>query len=334
MSSQISPPVAPEISNGMALDPSSELNAPVIQASFLSKWYGNVIGLNGLNVTISEGITGLVGPNGAGKSTFFKLMIGTIKSNAGELYVMGQHPWGNSKQLAHIGFCPDYEFLPLDMTGQQYLEFLGGLHGMEKTNLKTRISEVTDIVKMTKDMDRKMGGYSKGMKQRLKIAGALLHNPRLLLLDEPLSGLDPLARRDIIILIKRLNKEYGHTIIVSSHVLHEIERMTHDIVLIYKGRAVACGEISQIRSLISQHPHNIIVEGFKINELAKALMDKDYTVSVGYNENRYSISVRVTRPDEFFDDLPELLELTGSKVEQMYSQDDNLESIFKYLVEG
>ena len=328
------PPLPPEIPSGMAPPPLPipNIKPPMIQASFLSKWYGNVIGLNGLHVTINEGITGIVGPNGAGKSTFFKLIIGPIKSNAGELHVMGQRPWGNSKQLADIGFCPDYEFLPLDMTGQQYLEFLGGLHAIDKSSIDKRISEVTGIVKMSKDINRKMGEYSKGMKQRLKIAGALLHKPKLLLLDEPLSGLDPIARRDIIILIKKLNREYGHTVIVSSHVLHEIERMTHDIVLIYKGRAVASGEISEIRNLISQHPHNIIVEGFKINELAKALVDKDYTVSVGYNENRYSITVRVTHPDNFFDDLPQLIESTGSKIERMYSKDDNLESIFKYLV--
>ncbi len=323
MSEQSSPSTTPS---------NPDVGPLVIHANGLSKWYGNVIGLNGFHVTITEGITGIVGPNGAGKSTFFKLVIGTIKSNAGDLYVMGKRPWRNSKQLASIGFCPDYEFLPLEMTGRQYLEFLGGLHAMKKPTLENRISEVTDIVKMTKDMDRKMGGYSKGMKQRLKIAGALLHKPKLLLLDELLSGLDPIARRDIILLIKRLNKEYGHTIIVSSHVLHEIERMTHNIVLIYKGRAVASGEISEIRNLIDKHPHNIIVEGFRIGELAKALLDKDYTVSVGYNENRYSITARVTRPDDFFNDMPQLIESTGSKIERMYSKDDNLESIFKYLV--
>ncbi|MDO9537401.1 MAG: ABC transporter ATP-binding protein [Thermoplasmata archaeon] len=310
----------------------SELNPPVIQASFLSKWYGDVIGLNGLNVTILEGITGIVGPNGAGKSTFFKLVTGTIKSNAGELSVLGQKPWGNWRQLGAIGFCPDYEFLPLDMTGQQYLEYIGGLQAMEKTGLDKRIKEVAGIVRMTKDMNRKMGGYSKGMKQRLKIAGALLHNPKLLLLDEPLSGLDPISRRDIIELIKTLNRNYGHTIIVSSHVLHEIERMTHNIVLIYKGRAVATGVISEIRNLISQYPHNIIIEGKNMPELAKALLDKSYTYSVGYNNNRNSITVKVTAPEEFFDSMPDLVEKSMASVERMYSQDDNLESVFKYLV--
>jgi ABC-2 type transport system ATP-binding protein len=308
------------------------LNPPIIQASFLSKWYGDVIGLNSLNLRVMEGITGIVGPNGAGKSTFFKLVTGTIKSNAGDLWVLGQKPWGNTENLASIGFCPDYDFLPLDMTGREYLNFLGGLHAMEKSALEKRIAEIANIVRMTKDMDRKMGGYSKGMKQRLKIAGALLHNPKLLLLDEPLTGLDPISRRDIIDLIKKLNIDYGHTIIVSSHVLHEIERMTHNVVLIYKGRAVATGEISEIRNLISQYPHNIIVEGQNMAELAKALIDKSYTYSVGFNNSRNSLTVKVTIPEEFFNSMPELVEKTGAKIERMYSQDDNLESVFRYLV--
>ena len=312
--------------------PAASPQLPIIQAGFLCKWYGEVIGLNNIHLNITEGITGIVGPNGAGKSTLFKLITGTIKSNAGELRVLGRTPWGNTENLASIGFCPDYEFLPLDMTGTQYLEFLGGLHAMEKAALSARIKELAGIVGMTKDMDRKMGGYSKGMKQRLKIAGALLHNPKLLLLDEPLSGLDPIARRDIMDLIKKLHKDYGHTIIVSSHVLHDIERLTHNIVLIYKGRAVASGDISDIRNLISQHPHNIVVEGKNMGQLAKALMDRSYTVSVGFNNSRNSLIVKVSIPEEFFNSMPELVESTGAGVERMYSQDDDLESVFKYLV--
>ncbi|MCK5037760.1 MAG: ABC transporter ATP-binding protein [Thermoplasmata archaeon] len=305
---------------------------PVISAMNLCKWYGNVIGLNNLNVQIGEGITGIVGPNGAGKSTLFKLIIGSIKSNAGGLFVMGQPPWGNTKQLAHIGFCPDYDFLPLNMTGREYLKFLGGLHAMDKVHLKDRIAEVTDIVKMEKDMDREMAGYSKGMRQRLKIAGALIHSPKLLLLDEPLAGTDPLVRRDIINLVKKLHLEHGHNIIVSSHVLHEIERMTHNIVLIYKGRAVAQGDISEIRGLIDHHPHNIVIEGSNITELAKVLMDQDFTVSVGYKDDRNGIIAKVTKPDDFFDRMPELVESTGCEIDSMYSMDDDLGSIFKYLV--
>lgn len=312
--------------------PTPETKQSVIHAHGLSKWYGNVIGLNGFNVDITEGITGIVGPNGSGKSTLFKLIVGTIKSNAGNLLVNGKRPWGDTEQLKDIGFCPDYEFLPLDMSGRQYLQFLGGLHAIEKTALSQRIVEISGIVRMTNELDRKMNGYSKGMKQRLKIAGALLHNPRLLLLDEPLSGLDPIARRDLIELTKSLHVNHGHNIIVSSHVLHEIERMTHNVVLIYKGRAVASGEITEIRSLIDKHPHSIIVEGRGVSDLAKKLLDMEYAVSVGFNENRESITVRVTRPDDFFNTLPGLLEKTECDIEKMYSLDDNLESIYKYLV--
>jgi ABC-2 type transport system ATP-binding protein len=309
-----------------------ETKPPVIHAQDLSKWYGNVIGLNGFNVDIAEGITGIVGPNGSGKSTLFKLIVGTIKSNAGDLLVNGKRPWGDTEQLKDIGFCPDYEFLPLDMTGRQYLQFLGGLHAIEKAVLSRRIVEISGIVKMSKDLDRKMNGYSKGMRQRMKIAGALLHKPKLLLLDELLSGLDPIARRDLIELTRSLHNDHGHNIIVSSHVLHEIERMTHDVVLIYKGRAVASGEITEIRNLIDKHPHNIIVEGTGVSDLAKKLLDMEYAVSVGFNENRESITVKVTRPDDFFDTLPGLIEKTECDIEKMYSLDDDLESIFKYLV--
>ncbi len=312
--------------------PTPDAERPVVHARGLSKWYGNVIGLNGFNVDIMDGITGIVGPNGSGKSTFFKLIVGTIKSNAGDLLVNGKRPWGDTEQLNGIGFCPDYEFLPLDVTGRQYLQFLGGLHAIEKTALRHRIVEVSGIVGMAKELDRKMYGYSKGMKQRMKIAGALLHEPKLLLLDEPLVGLDPIARRDLIELTRSLHHKHGHNIIVSSHVLHEIERMTHNIVLIYKGRAVASGEIDEIRNLIDQHPHSIIVEGKGVSDLAKKLLDMEYAVSVGFNENRESITVRVKRPDDFFDTLPGLLEETECNIEKMYSLDDNLESIFKYLV--
>lgn len=305
---------------------------PIISTRSLSKWYGDVIGLNNFNVDVWEGITGIVGPNGAGKSTLFKLITGLIHTNAGDLYVNGANPWRNTEQLRNIGFCPDYEFLPLNMTGREYLNFLGGLHAMEKEHLGKKITEVSGIVGMTKNMDRPMSGFSKGMKQRLKIAGALLHSPKMLLLDEPLAGLDPIARRDIINLIKDLNTRYGHNVIVSSHVLHEIEKMTHNVVLIYKGRAVAQGDISEIRGLIDKHPHNIVLAGSNMTLLAKKLLDMNYTVSVGYNESRESITVRVTQPDEFFDSMPSLLEGTGCKIERMFSLDDNLESIFKYLV--
>jgi len=304
----------------------------IVEARNISKWYGKVIGLNNFSLAVEGGITGIVGPNGAGKSTFFKLLTGNIKTNVGQMVVLGEDPWRNPEQLGKIGFCPDYDFLPGELKGREYLHFVGGLHGMKGSRLEERTGEVLEMVSMTKDADRRMGGYSKGMRQRLKIAGALVHDPQLLLLDEPLTGTDPVVRKEIIDLIKDLNKVHGHDVIVSSHVLHEIERMTHKVALIYKGRAVASGDISEIRKLMSDHPHNIVLEGKGLIKLAQALMTQEYTVSVELRPDRAGMFVKVDRPDLFFDSLPGLVRASGCDLSRMESLDDDLESVFKYLV--
>lgn len=304
----------------------------IVEARNISKWYGKVIGLNNFSITVEGGITGIVGPNGAGKSTFFKLLTGNIKTNVGQMVVLGQDPWRNPDQLAKIGFCPDYDFLPGELNGREYLRFVGGLHGMKGPQLDQRTDEVLHMVEMTKDADRRMGGYSKGMRQRLKIAGALVHDPPLLLLDEPLTGTDPVVRKEIIDLIKDLNKVHGHDVIVSSHVLHEIERMTHKIALIFKGRTVASGDISEIRRLMSDHPHNIVLEGRGLIRLAQILLAQEYTVSVEMRPDRSAMVVKVDRPDMFFDAVPDLVQSSGCVLDRMESLDDDLESVFKYLV--
>ncbi len=304
----------------------------IIRAIRLSKWYGEVIGLNYFNMEIQKGITGVVGPNGAGKSTLFKLMTGMIKANNGELYIFGENPWLNNRLSGRMGFCPDYDNLPNEATAREFLNLVGGLHGMKGKDLKVRIRECSDTVGMSHALDRKIGGYSKGMRQRIKIAGALIHDPDLLLLDEPLSGADPRARRSLIEIIKGLHKEEGKDIIVSSHVLFEVERMTSDVVLIYKGRAVASGDISEIRELMDKHPHNIVVEGEGMVELGKRLLDSYHTVSVSFMGGKDKLKVEVIKPDEFFDELPELILDIGGEIREMYSMDDNLEAVFEYLV--
>ncbi len=276
----------------------------------------------------------MVGPNGAGKSTLFKIAMGMIKPSQGKLWVMGEDPWSNDELLSRIGFCPDYDSLADDYTGKEFLEYIGGLHGMKGSPLKSRISEVVSLVGMEHAVDRKIGGYSKGMRQRIKLAGTILHDPDLLLLDEPLSGADPASRKSLIDLIKRLNVKEGHDVIVSSHVLFEIERMTRNIALIYKGRAVASGDISEIRDLIDEHPHNIIIQGTHLVELAKELIEKDYTVSVGFEQDRNQLKIEVSQPDQFFDSLPSILTGLDAEIEQLYSQDEGLEAVFKYLVMG
>ena len=308
------------------------MNDVVVQAHGVSKWYGQVIALNNFSVDIGKGITGIVGPNGSGKSTFFKIVTGTIRSEVGDLTVLGQRPWGNSALLRDIGFCPDYDFLPFDLSGREYLRFAGGMHGMTGSVLADRIEEVLGIFGMKAAADRKMGGYSKGMVQRIKMAGSMLHDPKLLLLDEPLTGTDPVARRDLMDLVTDLNQVHGHDIIVSSHVLHEIERMTPNVVLIYKGRAVASGGIHEIRALMSNHPHNIVLEGRGMVDLAKVLISKPYTVSVEMGKERRGLIVRVLDPEAFFDSVPDMVRESGCELDTMQSLDDDLEAVFKYLV--
>ncbi len=308
------------------------MTGPVIVARTLSKWYGEVIGLNTLELTINPGITGMVGPNGSGKSTFFKLVSGLIKPSVGSITVLDQNPWGNPALMARIGLCPDYDNLNDEHTARYCLRSVGGLHGIPRPALDKRIAEVFDIVGMTDAADRRIGGFSKGMRQRMKIAGAMLHEPELLLLDEPLSGTDPLGRREIIDLVHELYREHGHNVIVSSHVLHEVERLTDNVVVVYKGRAIATGHIREIRDLIDQHPHNIIVEADNLDELVKRFVEMDSVVSVHFAPDRSNVVLQVTRPDEFFNSMPDLVRATNANVTKMYSLDDSLESVFRYLV--
>jgi ABC-2 type transport system ATP-binding protein len=309
-----------------------KVTGPIIQAKMLSKWYGEVIGLNTLELQVFPGITGMVGPNGSGKSTFFKLVSGLIKPSVGSIEVLGEDPWANPPLMARIGLCPDYDNLNDEMTARYFLRIVGGLHGMKRPSLDDRIDEVAGIVGMTDAMDRRMGGFSKGMRQRMKIGGAMLHEPELLLLDEPLSGTDPLGRREIIDLVHVLYREHGHNVIVSSHVLHEVERLTPNVVVIYKGRAVATGNIRDIRDLIDQHPHRIIVEADRLDTLVKRFIEMPSVLSVEFAQDRSNVILQVTKPDEFFNSIPGLVKDTGADVRKLYSLDDNLESVFRYLV--
>ncbi len=308
------------------------MTGPVIVARTLSKWYGEVIGLNTLELVVHPGITGMVGPNGSGKSTFFKLVSGLIKPSKGTITVLDENPWGNPALMARIGLCPDYDNLNDEHTARYFLRVVGGLHGMTRPALDKRIDEVFDIVGMTDAADRRIGGFSKGMRQRMKIAGAMLHEPELLLLDEPLSGTDPLGRREIIDLVHTLYNDHGHNVIVSSHVLHEVERLTDNVVVVYKGRAVATGHIREIRDLIDQHPHKIIVEADRLDDLVKRFVEMDSVLSIQFGADRSFVILQVTKPDEFFNSMPGLVAETGANVTKMYSMDDNLESVFRYLV--
>ncbi len=275
----------------------------LVHAEHLSKWYGQVSGLNDVTISIPPGITGLLGPNGAGKSTFMKLMTGQLKPSQGSIRVFGEPIWGNPALYARIGFCPEQDAFYDRMTGLEWVTALVRLNGLGEQESAEAARIALDRVQLLDAADKKIGAYSKGMRQRVKLAQALVHDPELLILDEPLTGMDPLMRRRTIRLIKDWARSGKH-IIVSSHILHEIEAMTSNILLINNGRIVAEGNIHQIRDLIDTHPHTVYVRGSDPRALARRFLAEDDVLSLKFEPG--AVVVETSRPDSFYARLTEL----------------------------
>jgi ABC-2 type transport system ATP-binding protein len=303
---------------------------PIVEATQLSKWYGQVIGLNDVTVSLPPGITGLLGPNGAGKSTFMKLMTGQLKPSKGSVRVLGEPIWGNPRLYFDIGFCPEQDAFYERMTGLEWVTALVRLNGYDETRATEAARTALERVDLLGAADKKIGAYSKGMRQRVKLAQSIVHDPQLLILDEPLSGMDPLARRKTIRLIKEWARG-GKSIIVSSHILHEIESMTANILLINNGRILAEGNVHQIRDLIDEHPHTVHIRAADPRALARRFLTDDDLLSLRFEEG--ALVVQTARPDAFYTRLTELA-ASGElgAVDEVTSPDDNLQAVFQYLV--
>jgi ABC-2 type transport system ATP-binding protein len=303
----------------------------VIAAAHLSKWYGNVLGLNDVSLEIEEGITGLLGPNGAGKSTFMKLVTGQMKPNIGTVTVRGRRTWNSPGLFRDIGFCPEQDVFYEDMTG---LEFVAGLlrfYGFGPAEVRDRAARALDVVDLTKDKDRLIRGYSRGMRQRIKFAQAVAHDPGIVILDEPMSGLDPLGKRKLIRLIKDFKSE-GRTILVSSHVLPEIEALTSRVVLVHQGKILAQGDVPYIRELIEAHPHQISVRSSDPRALAARFVGDRSIPKMTFGEDGRTLVVETYKRDDFFGRLAGVVLEAGIEVEEISSPDDNLQAVFEYLV--
>ena len=303
----------------------------VIQTQNLSKWYGNVLGLSDVTLEIESGITGILGPNGAGKSTFLKLITGQIKSNIGSVSIMGQPVWNNFAQFGNIGFCPEQDSFYEEMTGWQFLTSLLRLFHLPAPEIEEKAEKALEIVELSGDKHRAVRSYSRGMRERLKVAQAIAHDPRIIILDEPLNGLDPLGRRKIIRLIKEYKGE-GRTIVVSSHVLPEIEAMTNQIILIHQGKIFAQGDIHYIRDLIETHPHIISIKCSDPRKLAQSFIQHDFVLKVNFDLKKGTLLVETNSRDKFFGLLPELFVKNNIQVEEITSPDDNLQAVFDYLI--
>ncbi len=303
----------------------------IVQTENLSKWYGEVMGVNDVTLSIHPGITGLLGPNGAGKTSLLKLMTGQLKPNMGEISVLNQPVWNNYLLTKRVGYCPDIELAYQFMTGFEFISFFATLSGCEKTDVEPRSLEALETVDMISAKDKPIGSYSKGMRQRIKLAQALVHEPELLFLDEPLTGLDPIGRRHVMNLLKKL-AEQGISMVVSSHILYEIETLTETILLIHQGRILAEGTISDIRELIDEHPHKVYLSADEPRRLAQVCLPYDDILSVTFGDEAGDVIIETEKPDAFYARLPQILIENELNVSQLYSPDDNLSAVFKYLV--
>jgi ABC-2 type transport system ATP-binding protein len=304
---------------------------PIVEFHEVSKWYGNVIGLNRLTINIPVGITGLLGPNGAGKSTLLQLATGQLFPSQGQVRVLGREIWNCPSLNSEIGLCPEQDAFYEWMTGWDFVYTSARLGGLRRSDARDAANRTLDAVGMTRHKDRVVRGYSKGMRQRTKLAQALVHDPTVLFLDEPLTGTDPLARRDLMDIISRLASE-GKSVLVSSHVLHEVQNLTPNIILLNRGRLVAEGQVREIRDLIDKHPHQIVLISDDYRKLASRVLTWDDVESVRILRGDKGVMVETRSPDSFYGRLPELSLEEGTAIREVYSDDDNLEAVFKYLV--
>jgi ABC-2 type transport system ATP-binding protein len=302
----------------------------VVSAHQLSKWYGQVIGLNDVTVSVPAGITGLLGPNGAGKSTFMKLITGQLYPSKGTVKVLGEPIWKNPHLFFQIGFCPEQDAFYERMTGLEWVTALVRLNGLREQEAVAAATRALTVVDLMEAANKKIGAYSKGMRQRVKLAQAIVHDPDLLILDEPLSGMDPIARRKSIRLIREWARA-GKSIIVSSHILHEIESMTSNILLINNGRILAEGDVHHIRDLIDEHPHTVYVRAEDPRGLAREFLARADVRSLKFEPG--AVVVETGKPDAFYSRLTDLA-ASGEygAIDEVTSPDDNLQAVFQYLV--
>jgi ABC-2 type transport system ATP-binding protein len=306
---------------------------PAIDLQHTSASYGQVQGLNDITCQLPLGqLTALLGPNGAGKSTLLRLVTGQMQPTTGRVLVLGAEPFANPHVLKNLGYCPEFDNFYEDMTGRAFVTLLASMNGYTGATLTTRVNNAIERVGMTDRCDKKLGGYSKGMRQRIKIAQAIVHDPDVLILDEPLNGLDPIGRRDVVTLLQEYAKE-GKCVLISSHILYEVEQITDRILVIFKGRLLAQGDIQSIRAEIDKYPHKIQFQTTESRKMTADLMQIPSVVGVRFNPKReHWVEVETYEPNMFYDALSELILDKKYTLQSFHSPDNSLETVFRYLI--
>lgn len=302
---------------------------PTVEVTEVSKWFGQKVAVSDVSCSFGPGLTGLLGPNGAGKTTLLRMLTGLTLPSQGEVLVKGELPRANVSRYREIGFVPEESAIYNTLTGEDYVEFAARLSGVANPTRAAR--QALETVGLTADKDRAVGGFSKGMRQRAKVAAALVHEPEILVLDEPLNGTDPVQRAHLIGLFKELAHR-GNTVIVSSHVLQEVERMTDRVIAVVDGKLAAAGDISAIRRAMSHIPYRVVVECDATRKLGAALLDHEAVFSVTVDGDR--IHVETSDLSGLGGMIAILARDLDIRLSQFAPEDESLESVFRYLVGG
>lgn len=308
-------------------------NAPAGMIVFddVSKFYGDILGVNRVNLQIAPGITSLVGPNGSGKTTLMNLMTGLLRPTRGRLSVLGTRPDEPEELFRKVGYCSQFDSFPRGATGRDLIEFYLAVHGYSRADVKDLTQAAIDRVSLNEAADRKVAGYSKGMRQRIRLAQSIAHNPQVLILDEPLNGLDPMARAEIIRLFRQLADE-GLYLILSSHILHEVDMMSDNVILLHNGYVVAEGDVHGVRDEIVEQPMQILIRCDRPQFLAARLFEQAHTVEARIHEDGRGLFVKTRRPDDFYLSLNGIVTESGLAVESIAPADDDLSAVYQYLI--
>jgi ABC-2 type transport system ATP-binding protein len=302
----------------------------LLELSGVTKLYGLVIGLNDVELALEPGVNGLLGPNGAGKSTLLKLLTGQLRPSEGRVRVLGEDPWNNPRLLARLGLCPEQDAFYDQLSALEFVTSLARLSGLG-ASAGERARAALARVGASEFMHRQIAGYSKGMRQRTKLAQAIVHDPEFLILDEPLTGTDPVCRREIVDLVIELGRQ-GKSILVASHVLHEVQAMTDRFVLMYGGRVLASGRVGEIRGLMNHVPHRIRVRCADAKVLAQALLRHLPVDGLEIDAPRGELVALTREPAAFFAGFPEVALASSVAIHEIESADDRLDAVFQYLL--
>ena len=309
----------------------NESSSQMIVFDDVSKFYGEILGVNRVNLSIAPGITSLVGPNGAGKTTLMNLMTGLLKPTRGAINILGISPDEPEELFRKLGYCSQFDSFPRGVTGREFVNMFLSVHGYAKSEADELTMKALDRVSLTDAANKKVAAYSKGMRQRVRLAQSIAHNPSVLILDEPLNGLDPMARAETIRLFRQLADEGLH-LVISSHILHEVDMMSDSVVLLNNGYVVAEGDVHGVRDEMEEHPMQILIRCDRPAALAARVFGEDQVVEARIHDDRHGLFIKTRDADKFYLLLNRVVAEELVSVESVTPVDDDLSAVYQYLI--